>query len=141
MKPALVLPVFAALTLAADIAQLLQQLPACSPKCLVEGAGEHNCSVVDYECQCSKLEAITATVSPCLVNAGCQLGDIGKVAETFSAICVEVAAKNGANPSVPGDAASTAPAPANTNVPAAAARSLSAAWSGAAAIAVVAAVL
>lgn len=59
-----------------DLASLQKLLPECSLLCLADGVAKHNCSLVDFECQCNKIEPIIKTVAPCLVRAGCDLQNI-----------------------------------------------------------------
>lgn len=76
MKTTIVIAALAASVACSEISELQAKLPECSIQCLAEGAATHDCGVTDLECQCSKQEAITKTVSPCFVKAGCDLEDI-----------------------------------------------------------------
>lgn len=67
---------FAAAAAAIDLATLQKELPKCSLVCLAEGVQSNGCGIMDFACQCSKLQAIIKTVSPCLVKAGCDLENI-----------------------------------------------------------------
>ncbi|CAM1501011.1 Fc.00g101730.m01.CDS01 [Cosmosporella sp. VM-42] len=132
-------------TTLASIADLQAQLPKCSLDCLAKGAAEHGCRAQDIACQCSKMEAMIKTVSPCLVKAGCELQDITNTAKVVSQICEEetgtsnateidaTASKNAATP--------TSTVMGSTETPGAAPHILhSSAWAGAV-VAVAAAVL
>ncbi|KAH7011499.1 hypothetical protein EDB80DRAFT_837410 [Ilyonectria destructans] len=80
----------AAATNATDLAALAQfqaSLPKCAVKCLAIGAKEHGCETTDVECQCSQLESIIKTTSPCLVKAGCDLDEISDTANLVAKLC------------------------------------------------------
>lgn len=66
----------------AKILSLQQQLPECSVECIQKTAAEHNCTVVDLECQCSNMQPIIQDVTPCFVRAGCGLDDIASKSKT-----------------------------------------------------------
>lgn len=55
---------------------LLGKLPKCSLECVLKGATSQGCEITDLSCQCSHLEALSRTVAPCLVHAGCSLEDL-----------------------------------------------------------------
>ncbi|KAK7431761.1 hypothetical protein QQZ08_001701 [Neonectria magnoliae] len=76
-------------TALADLAQFQANLPKCAVKCVAAGAKEHGCAVTDFDCQCSHLEAIIQTTSPCLVKAGCELGDLSDTANLVADLCAE----------------------------------------------------
>lgn len=61
---------------ASDLADLISQFPECSLECIAAGAEMFDCEISDIECQCGKMEEITAEVSPCMVDAGCGFEDI-----------------------------------------------------------------
>jgi hypothetical protein len=97
MKPVVLLPVLAGVVIAGDIAdeipKLMAQYPSCALECLIDGAMQHGCSAIDYQCQCTKAIEITKTVSPCFVHAGCRLNEIGSkttrsISILFSSFCV-----------------------------------------------------
>jgi hypothetical protein len=144
MKPVVLLPVLVGVVIAGDIAdeipKLMAQYPSCALECLIDGAMQHGCSAIDYQCQCTKAIEITKTVSPCFVHAGCRLNEIGIVADTISSIC-ELVARNatGGNTTPPVDNSSSTIG--NEGVSGAASRNLGAVWVGAAALAAVAAVV
>ncbi|KAK7403221.1 hypothetical protein QQX98_011041 [Neonectria punicea] len=76
-------------TALADLAQFQANLPKCAVKCVAAGAKEHGCAVTDFNCQCSHLEAIIQTTSPCLVKAGCSLDDLSETANLVADLCAE----------------------------------------------------
>lgn len=61
---------------ASDFQDVVDQFPECSLECIVAGAEKFDCQVTDIECQCGKMEDITAEVAPCMVKAGCGFEDI-----------------------------------------------------------------
>lgn len=61
---------------ASEFQDIVGQFPKCSLECIVAGAEKFDCQVTDIECQCGKMEEITAEVAPCMVNAGCGFEDI-----------------------------------------------------------------
>ncbi|POR37232.1 Uncharacterized protein TPAR_02563 [Tolypocladium paradoxum] len=74
---ALAAALFASVAAAAvDLAALQKEMPKCSLACLGDAVQSNGCSVMDFACQCSKLEAIMKTVAPCVVKARCDLENI-----------------------------------------------------------------
>lgn len=59
-----------------NIGTLLDAIPECALKCVMKGPEQVGCEVLDMECQCKKLENITAIVAPCMVHANCTLDEI-----------------------------------------------------------------
>ncbi|KAF7547289.1 hypothetical protein G7Z17_g7834 [Cylindrodendrum hubeiense] len=77
----------AAATDLAALAQFQANLPKCAVKCLAAGVKEHGCESTDVDCQCTHLEAIIQTTSPCLVKAGCDLDEISDTANLVATLC------------------------------------------------------
>ncbi|KAH7149244.1 hypothetical protein B0J13DRAFT_621130 [Dactylonectria estremocensis] len=73
----------------AALAQFQANLPECAGKCLAIGVKEQGCAATDVDCQCSNLEAIIKTTSPCLVKAGCDLDEISDTATLVAQLCAE----------------------------------------------------
>jgi len=72
---------------ASDFQDVVDQFPECSLECIVAGAEKFDCQVTDIECQCGKMEDITAEVAPCMVKAGCGFEDITDVANIVADLC------------------------------------------------------
>ncbi|KPM39047.1 hypothetical protein AK830_g7524 [Neonectria ditissima] len=120
-------------TALADLASFRANLPKCAVKCLAAGAKEHGCAVTDFECQCSHLEAIINTTSPCLVNAGCKLDDISDTANLVADLCAEQISN------ITASQTTTAAVKATSTLSAAAQIPQSIAWTGAMAVLAIAA--
>lgn len=59
-----------------DPAEILASMPECALECVVEGVADNGCSLTDLPCQCEKLTEMKTTMAPCLVRAGCDLGEL-----------------------------------------------------------------
>ena len=76
MKCSVTIGAFVAAATAISLADLESQLPSCALLCLAQGVTAHNCQIDDFVCQCTRIEPIIKTVSPCLAKAGCSLENI-----------------------------------------------------------------
>lgn len=73
---ALLLVVALRAVVASELTDVLSQFPDCSLECIAAGAESFDCDLTDLDCQCGQMEGITAEVSPCMVEAGCEFEDI-----------------------------------------------------------------
>ncbi len=77
MRPFALVSLFISAALATpNITALLSEIPECALSCVMKGPGQVGCDVLDLECQCGKLENMTAIVAPCMVHANCTLDEI-----------------------------------------------------------------
>lgn len=49
--------------------QLLAKLPSCSLPCLQEGSTKVGCAAGDFACTCTKMDALTQAILPCVSKA------------------------------------------------------------------------
>jgi hypothetical protein len=70
---------------------VLKLLPKCAIDCVLAGISANGCALDDFACQCSKLGEMTKTVSPCLVNAGCDLNELADTVSDVADACEQMA--------------------------------------------------
>ncbi|KAI1756292.1 hypothetical protein F4782DRAFT_485586 [Xylaria castorea] len=86
----LVLSLFAVLTAASRIDDLLSQMPACARKCFDEDSKKAGCATDDHRCQCTKIYSITDGSAPC-ISTGCNSEDQKETTKIATEICLDVA--------------------------------------------------
>ncbi|OLN86405.1 hypothetical protein CCHL11_06346 [Colletotrichum chlorophyti] len=117
-----------AVAMAADVNDLVQQIPICAVNCIRDGAQSVNCDITNFACSCQNVEKLTASVVPCLGTSGCSSADQAQVIKIAGDICSQVS-----NEAVSGtQAAATQLTASPTATPGSAASRLQAAgWAGA----------
>ncbi|KAE9966671.1 hypothetical protein EG328_008772 [Venturia inaequalis] len=79
----------------AAYAVTIADLPTCSVSCFMTAVGSTNCQLTDTACQCgSAKEAITASVTPCIMKSCTDASDQAKTLTVANAICASVSSSS-----------------------------------------------
>ncbi|KAM5352576.1 hypothetical protein ACJ41O_005298 [Fusarium nematophilum] len=70
-----------------SLSGLTDQLPECAIQCLVTAVTDQGCAITDVTCQCSNLQGIIESASPCLVQAGCAIDDLSNASSKVADFC------------------------------------------------------
>ncbi|KAE9987946.1 hypothetical protein EG327_003574 [Venturia inaequalis] len=79
----------------AAYAVTIADLPTCSVSCFMTAVGATNCQLTDTACQCgSAKEAITASVTPCIMKSCTDAADQAKTLTVANALCAGVSSSS-----------------------------------------------
>ncbi|KAI1744992.1 hypothetical protein F4680DRAFT_172189 [Xylaria scruposa] len=90
----LAISLFAVLTAASCMDDLISKVPECARKCFDEQSKNTGCAIDDYKCQCTEVQGITSGISPC-ISTSCNSEDQKETTKIATKICLDVHHKNG----------------------------------------------